>query len=84
MSKILEKYLLNYKGTDDPFRQTLLILKNNFKIKRVLYPGSWIHLTPSLVFPCVVYVDSLPNTKEMLEDIELLEYIKKPASVDII
>lgn len=77
MSKTLEKYLLNYKGIDDPFRHTLLILKNNFQIKRVLYPGSWIHLTPSLVFPCVVYVDSISNMKEMLEDFELLEYIKK-------
>jgi hypothetical protein len=77
MSKILQKYLLNYQGIDDPFRQTLLVLKNTFQIKRVLYPGSWIHLTPSLVFPCVVYVDSLPKTKEMLEDSELLEYIIK-------
>jgi len=71
MSKTLEKYLLNYKGINDPFRNTLLVLKNNFQITRVLYPGSWIHLTPSLVFPFVVYVDSLANTKKMLEDFEL-------------
>jgi hypothetical protein len=76
MSKILEKYLLNYKGIKDPFRRTLLILKESFQIERVLYPGSWIHLTPSLVFPFVVYVDFLPNTKKMLEDSELLEYIR--------
>ena len=77
MSKTLEKYLLNYKGIGDPFQKTLFVLKNNFQIQRVLYPGSWIHLTPSLVFPYVVYVDSTANTKKMLEDSELLEYIKK-------
>jgi len=80
-SKVLKKYLLNYGGIDDPFRQTLLLLKNMFPIARVLYPGSWIHLTPSLVFPCVVYVDSLANTKKMLEDFEFLEYIKKHSEV---
>ena len=26
--------------------------------QRVVYPGSYVHLTPSLVFPCVCYVDS--------------------------
>ena len=81
MSKILEKYLLSYKGIDDPLRNTLLVLKNNFQITRVLYPGSWIHLTPSLVFPFVVYVDSMTNTKQMLEDFELLAYIGKHSLV---
>ena len=35
------------------------LLKNNYDIKKALYFGSHIHITPSLVFPDVVYVDSL-------------------------
>ena len=31
--------------------------------KRVLYPGSFIHVTASLVFPSVVYVDNNRNAK---------------------
>ncbi|MGD6851180.1 MAG: hypothetical protein ACQCN6_03880 [Candidatus Bathyarchaeia archaeon] len=81
MSKTLEKYLLSYKGIDDPFRNTLLVLKNNFQITRVLYPGSWIHLTPSLVFPFVVYVDSLSNIKRMFDDPQLIEYIRKHSKI---
>ncbi|XHH08359.1 MAG: hypothetical protein ACFCUE_12410 [Candidatus Bathyarchaeia archaeon] len=81
MSKIFEKYMVNYKGIDDPFRNTLLVLKNNFQITRVLYPGSWIHLTPSLVFPIVVYVDSLSNIKQMLDDTQLIEYVRKHSEV---
>jgi len=81
MSKTLEKYLLSYKGIDDPFRKTLLVLKNNFKITRSLYPGSWIHLTPSLVFPLVVYVDSLSNIKQMFDNPQLIDYVRKHSEV---
>ena len=57
-SKALEKYLANYGGINDPHLKVLKLLKNNYEIKRVMYPGCWIHLTPSLVFPYVVYVDN--------------------------
>ena len=33
-------------------------LADDFAIERVLYPGSYVHLTPSFVFPTVVYVDT--------------------------
>ena len=82
MEKILEKYLLSYKGIEDPFRKTLFVLKNNFRIKRALYPGSWIHITPSLVFPKVVYVDSLKNIKQMFADPQLREYVRKHSEVN--
>lgn len=32
-------------------------------IERVLYAGSYVHVTPSLVFPEVVYVDTDPKAK---------------------
>ena len=74
-SKALEKYLANYRGITDPHLRVLKLLKNNFEIKRVMYPGSWIHLTPSLVFPYVVYVDNFAKMESMLSDPELLGYI---------
>ena len=74
-SKQLEKYLSNYGGINDPHLRVLKLIKNNYEIKRVMYPGSWIHLTPSLVFPYVVYVDSFSKLESMTSDPELLEYI---------
>jgi len=74
-SKALEKYLSNYKGTDDLHLKPLRFIKNKYKVKRVLYAGSWIHLTPSLVFPYVVYVDSFAEMKSMFTNSELIEYI---------
>jgi hypothetical protein len=75
-SKTLEKYLSNYKGTNDLHLRPLKLIKNKYKIERVLYAGSWIHLTPSLVFPYVIYVDSFAEMKSMFSDSELIEYIQ--------
>jgi len=75
-SKALEKYLSNYRGIDDPHLTALRQIKKKYNVKAVLYPGSWIHLTPSLVFPHVVYVDSFGKMESMFNDLELLDYIE--------
>jgi len=38
--------------------------------KRVLYPGSFIHVTASLVFPSVVYVDNDRNAKRFFSKMD--------------
>jgi len=74
-SKALKEFLSHYRGIDDPHLCALKLIKNKYSVKRVLYPGSWIHLTPSLIFPYVVYVDSFSKMHSMLSDPELLKYI---------
>jgi hypothetical protein len=37
------------------------LLESRFDIHSVLYPGSFIHITPSFIFPIVVYVDNDRN-----------------------
>jgi len=74
-SKALEKYLTKYGGISDPHLKVLKLLKNNYEIGRVMHPGSWIHLTPSIIFPYVVYVDNFAKMESMLSDPELLGYI---------
>ena len=80
-SRALEKYLTNYNGANDIHLNPLRLIKNKFEVKRVLYPGSWIHLTPSIVFPYVVYVDSFSKMKSMLGDSELLAYIGRNSEI---
>jgi len=75
-SKALEKYLSNYSGVDDPHLVALRLIKEKFEVYRVLYPGSWVHLTPSLLFSYVVYVDFFAEMESMFGDAELLHYIK--------
>jgi len=75
-SKALEKYLSNYRGIDDPHLKAFRVIRKKFNVEGVLYPGSWIHLTGSLVFPYVVYVDFFAKMESMFNDPELLEYIE--------
>ena len=39
-------------------------------VERALYPGSYVHLTPSVVFDDVVYVDTDPKAKRFFREID--------------
>lgn len=75
--KPLDIYLSYFRergGTYDllsVFRQ----VRERFGCKHVLYPGSYLHVTPSLVFPRVCYIDSLRNICRSLSNPGLLQYI---------
>jgi len=77
MSKLFEKYLSNYGGVNDWYLQSFNILKEKFFPNDVLYAGSWIHITPSLVFPRVVYVDMFSKMKQFFNNSEVVTYITK-------
>jgi len=82
-SKALDTYLSKYRGISDFHLEPLRLIWIKFRIKNVLYPGSWIHLTPSLVFPLVVYVDFFSKMQSMFNDNELNQYIKTNSDVKI-
>jgi len=48
--KPLEDYLSEYGGINDWYLNAFLLISKRFSPKKVLYPESWIHVTPSLVF----------------------------------
>lgn len=57
-------------------RQDLFqIIANRFNIQRVLYPGSFVHITPSFVFPDVVYVDNDRQARRFFDASEIYEFI---------
>ena len=55
----------------------LHLVQENSGCRRVLYPGSYLDFTPSLVFPEVCYVDSMKRTARHLADPELLKHINE-------
>lgn len=78
--RALATYLSRYRDQDQDngsggllwaFRQ----IAAGYGVRRVLYPGSYIHLTPSLVFPEVCYVDSVKNIAPSITAPALREYI---------
>lgn len=48
-------------------------IDEKYDIQRVLYPGSYVHITPSFFFPDVVYVDSDKKAKKFFDNQKLLQ-----------
>jgi hypothetical protein len=49
------------------------LLSINYPIKRALYPGSYVDITPSFYFPYTVYVDNDKKAKKFFKDGELIK-----------
>ena len=80
------KYLTNPENDVD-LHPVFLRLSQEYTVRQVLYPGSYLHITPSLFFPHVAYVDALSGIAEMMADSALREYIARhkmfPEPVDL-
>jgi len=66
--------------TDIQFERAGLFkfIKENYDCTEVLYPGSFIHVTPSFFFPYVVYVDQSPIASKFFADqASVLQYINR-------
>lgn len=48
-------------------------IDEKYDIQHVLYPGSYVHITPSFFFPDVVYVDSDKKAKKFFDNQKLLQ-----------
>ncbi len=89
MTKTTETTYLAYKKyyIDRDYEQVDLfrLLKNKFNIAKAIYPGSYIQISPSFIYPYVVYLDSDKNAakffnNESFKDIvrERKEYQEEP------
>lgn len=75
----LDTYLADYRLKDSGPHDLLWafrLVEENFGCRRVLYPGSYLHVTPSQVFPEVCYVDSVKGIAAALASPDLLEYVR--------
>ena len=51
-------------------------VSNRYNTDKVLYPGCYVHITPSLIFSDVVYVDSFKNTYKFYEALDVRNFIQ--------
>ena len=51
------------------------IIADKFNVQRALYAGSFVHVTPSFVFPDVVYVDNDKQAKQFFGEPEIFQFI---------
>lgn len=73
---MLELYLKNNVNKEYTSIGLLRAINQKYNIKKVLYPWCYVHITPSLIFPHVVYVDSFRNTYKFHESPEVHNFIE--------
>ena len=78
-ARALAIYLSRYHRYQDNDNGNLLWafrrIAAGYGCRRALYPGSYLHITPSLVFPEVCYVDAVKNIEQSITAPALREYI---------
>ena len=87
-NKAYQAYKKYYIDRDYEQVDLFRLLKNEYDISSAVYPGSYIHISPSFIYPIVVYIDSDKNAikffkSESLEDIvkDRKEYPEDPEIV---
>lgn len=70
-----QTYKKYYSDRDYEQIDLFQLLKETYQIKKVIYPGSYVHVSPSFVFSNVVYIDADKNTKKFFNDDTLKEFI---------
>lgn len=65
----IEAYNEYIKKSGDRY-DVFLAISKKFSIKNAMYPGSYIHITPSLIIPEVIYIDTDKKAIKFFENIE--------------
>jgi len=73
----LELYNKYYSSRDYERLELFQKISEKQHIEHVLYPGSFVHITPSFVFPHVVYVDSDKKAARFFKDPVIYEFISR-------
>ncbi len=80
MADISSQAFLAYKKyyIDRDYEQVDLwrLLKVEFNITKAVYPGSYIHISPSFIYPYVMYIDSDKQAIRFFESGSLTEIVR--------
>ena len=58
------------------------LIKNKYGVEKTIYPGSFVHISPSFIFPDTVFIDSDRNAKKFFIQNELFGFIDKRKEYD--
>lgn len=75
---VLDSYNTLYKAMDFERLGLFRLVAETFRCREVLYPGCSVHVTPSFVFPHVVYVDKSAEAKRFFAaHEEVLDFVTR-------
>lgn len=75
MKDPIELYKTYFIDRDFERLDLFQLLAERYKLASALYPGSFVHITPSLVFPKTTYVDTDKHTKQFFQSPEVLDFV---------
>ena len=75
-NQALEAYQKYYIDRDYEQVDLFRLLKNEFGVASAVYPGSYIQISPSFIYPTVVYIDSDKNAIRFFQDESLKEIVE--------
>jgi len=73
----VEAYKKYYVNRDYEQVDLWRLLRNRFGISQVIYPGSYIQISPSFIFPCVIYIDSDKNAIRFFQGSKVIELVNQ-------
>ena len=79
---VLHLYKKYHVDRNDERLGQFTILAEKYNVKSALYPGSFVHITPSFVFPVVTYVDTDKRAESFFKDPCVSDYISKHKTYD--
>ena len=84
MAKVPVAKLYTHYYIDRKFERLNLFrqLEQKYGGTRVLYPGSFVHITPSFVYPTSVYIDNDPQAKQFFANPTHYEFVAKRQHYD--
>lgn len=77
--QLYEKYFVNNQSERPGLFRAI---KEKYNCSSVIYPGSYIHITPSLIFSYTVYIDSDKRVQKFFDDPDVLEWVKSNKEYD--
>ncbi|WP_445721979.1 hypothetical protein [Flavobacterium sp.] len=69
MEALYKKYYIDRNFERE---EVFTALKEKYAIKSVLYPGSFVHITPSFIFPKTTYIDSDKGALSFFDDMTFI------------
>jgi hypothetical protein len=66
-----------YLSNNDERLELFTLIKDKYEIKNALYPGSYVHITPSFVIPKTTYVDNKKEVLDFFHYPDLHKYIRQ-------
>ncbi len=77
MQKAEVIYQNYYLSNNDERLELFTLIQDKYAIKNALYPGSYVHITPSFVIPKTTYVDNKKEVLDFFHDPNLHNYIRQ-------